>query len=286
LLEAGFAGSRISLVTPVDAAPCFPDAVVQTAVVKRLTDAGVSIHTGLTVTGWSRLEGSDNQLDAAWFTTGEEGEEPVQIACEFFLNLQEKTISETTFRAVNDCFLVFDGQLVVDGRFQTNDVSIFAAGPFTKYPRRFHTDSSPHQYSSKEVGAALGQTLLALLDPLSAAAPSANGDVLPEYRQPRVRGAELCGGLSYLEVTRPGLPDTADVELDRRLVTSTQDTDGSPRFFRVTVDEHGAVVGIACPCRRDVLEASNLLCLYGLHNEYLNNLVSRFDEGLIEDLFA
>ena len=33
------------------------------------------------------------------------------------------------------------------------------------------------------------------------------------------------------------------------------------------------------------LPTTNLMCLYGLHERYLNNLVSRFDEGLVTDLY-
>ena len=34
-----------------------------------------------------------------------------------------------------------------------------------------------------------------------------------------------------------------------------------------------------------VLDTSNLVCLYGLHERYLNNLLQRFDEGLISDFY-
>ena len=31
-------------------------------------------------------------------------------------------------------------------------------------------------------------------------------------------------------------------------------------------------------------ETTNYLCLYGLHEKYLNNIISRYEEGLINDL--
>ena len=34
------------------------------------------------------------------------------------------------------------------------------------------------------------------------------------------------------------------------------------------------------------IERTNYLCLYGLHEKYLNNLLSRYSEGLISDLFT
>lgn len=49
--------------------------------------------------------------------------------------------------------LVFDGQVVIDPEFRTNDPSIFAAGTMTKYRRRYYADSWQHKYyNSVEVG--------------------------------------------------------------------------------------------------------------------------------------
>ena len=33
------------------------------------------------------------------------------------------------------------------------------------------------------------------------------------------------------------------------------------------------------------MDVDNILSLYGVHEKYLNNLVSRFDEKLIDDFF-
>ena len=44
------------------------------------------------------------------------------------------------FRAVNGAYLVFDRRLVIDSTFQTNDPCIFAAGPLTKFSRRYHSE--------------------------------------------------------------------------------------------------------------------------------------------------
>ena len=44
------------------------------------------------------------------------------------------------FKAVNDAYLVFDRRLVVDKGFQTNDPCIFAAGPVTKFSRKYYAE--------------------------------------------------------------------------------------------------------------------------------------------------
>lgn len=43
--------------------------------------------------------------------------------------------------AINESCLVFDGKLVVDADFHTNDPRVRAAGPLTKYQRRYHAES-------------------------------------------------------------------------------------------------------------------------------------------------
>ena len=58
-----------------------------------------------------------------------------------------------TVLAINDACLVFDGRLVLDANFHTNDVSIRGAGPLTKFQRIYHSDQWSHaNFNSKEVG--------------------------------------------------------------------------------------------------------------------------------------
>ena len=55
--------------------------------------------------------------------------------------------------AVNDACLVYDGRLVIDATFHTNDACIRAAGPVTKFQRKYHADHCTHaNFNSKEVG--------------------------------------------------------------------------------------------------------------------------------------
>ena len=55
--------------------------------------------------------------------------------------------------AINDACLVYDGRLVIDASFHTNDPSIRAAGPVTKFQRSYHAEQWTHaNFNSKEVG--------------------------------------------------------------------------------------------------------------------------------------
>lgn len=65
--------------------------------------------------------------------------------------------------AINQSSLVFDGRLVIDENDRTNDPSIFAAGPLTKFKRIYHRENWTHVCSnSREVGKMVRQTELFL----------------------------------------------------------------------------------------------------------------------------
>jgi hypothetical protein len=58
---------------------------------------------------------------------------------------------------MNQSSLVFDGRLVIDGNNHTNDSSIFAAGPLTKFKRGYYHDECTHAcFNSTEVGKRVG----------------------------------------------------------------------------------------------------------------------------------
>ena len=67
-------------------------------------------------------------------------DEEIKIVCSLVVCLHEKQVDPSAFRAVNHACLVFDHRLVVDTLFRTNDPDIYAAGPLTKYSRRYHSE--------------------------------------------------------------------------------------------------------------------------------------------------
>ena len=89
-----------------------------------------------------------------------------------------KGVDYSAFKAINDACLVYDGHLVIDSTFHTNDCSIRAAGPLTKFARRYHADQWSHShFSSREVGQELAGALLPLFDPTLEPATNPPGDL-------------------------------------------------------------------------------------------------------------
>lgn len=109
-----------------------------------------------------------------------------------FINLSNKGVDSDAFNSFNKSFLVFDGRLVINSSFSTNDSSVWAAGPLTKFSRSYYTDEWTHaNFSSTEVGQDLAATLLALLDPTAEPAeapPPEAGRLTPLYKQAKIRG--------------------------------------------------------------------------------------------------
>ncbi len=68
---------------------------------------------------------------------------------------------------MNKSHLVYDGRLVIDNDFHTNDSCIRAAGTMTKFKRSYYVDTWSHAcFNQKEIGMDLAYKVLQLVDPL------------------------------------------------------------------------------------------------------------------------
>ena len=93
---------------------------------------------------------------------------------------------------------MFDGKLVIDLKFKTNDSSIRAAGPLTKYGRRFYSESLNHQnFNSKEVGKKLSEYFVETLYPINDFIAAHNGELATKFKEPKCVFCKL-PGLSFL----------------------------------------------------------------------------------------
>lgn len=134
------------------------------------------------------------------------------VRVQLVLLFADKCVDLDTFSAVNDACLVFDGRLVIDAAFHTNDICVRAAGPLTKFQRRYYADDISHaRFSSVAVGRELARSLLRLFDPTRAPEERHAREVdalplLPYYREPIVELALLPGASPVLRVSCPVLP--------------------------------------------------------------------------------
>lgn len=105
--------------------------------------------------------------------------------------------------------LVFDGRLVINELYETNDDHIYAAGPMTKYKRALYADRHRHQYyDSSEIGRKLAKYFLDETNPLidyKERVPCQRiHRTVHQFRKPKVEYAAVLSGLHYLCIRKPG----------------------------------------------------------------------------------
>ncbi|VDD75421.1 unnamed protein product [Mesocestoides corti] len=245
----------------------FDDYTVESAVHEEMQKAGVRILRKCVLVHWNN---DPNALSVDEIKSGvfiAEGREvrircvvviiPGKVASQAFFSFAEKKVDRAFFKAVNDACLVFDKQLVIDTNFHTSDPSIRAAGPATKYRRIYYNDKYTHALcNSLEVGERLAKAFLTEFDPNSKLPTAPTRDehyFLPVFKMPRVVQAVLPGGYNYLKVWKPG--------------------------YKKNVLLRGSTANFTFP-------VSNYVSLYSTHEKAVNDLVSRYDDGLIEDFYS
>jgi len=312
VIAAGASPGSVALVTPPaaeGAANCFSSTDVENLVGGHLEGLGVTLYQGYTLTG---VEGNaEGCLASAVFES--EGKSQ-GITCDVLGCFADPNTDTGVAKALNDNALVYDGRLVVNALFQSNDPAVMAAGSVTKFSRRYGRSSPVQFYNSREVGTRLGKTVidLAIFD-----GANLDADTLPSFTQAKAKGCILPGlgdDLHFFCAALPGGKQGAGGTEGRHLTTQSTAADGSPSYCSVYVDKFDAVESITY-LGTERLEWANLMKLIGLPQVlaafpcvwlrhvcqaasavncswldgflpqgYINRLVMHFDEKLVPSL--
>ncbi|XP_044515434.1 cilia- and flagella-associated protein 61 [Gracilinanus agilis] len=289
LLYIGISGSRIYLVQPPlnSNISCINNFTVENAVQDALLYNDVTIYREAILAQWNDGEYPDPITCASFTTTTK----PFKIPCDAFFSFHEKNVDYETFKALNDSCLVYDGRLVIDTTFHTNDITIRAAGPLTKFSNRYYANEWTHSsFSSKEIGFQLAATMLTLFDPTLEPVIEPPGDLdrlIPMYKGAKMKGGVLPGPFHYLHVAKPMIPTPLEVQISQgdfglQIITGKAK---KGNYFRIHVNKYQMVETITCLSIKP-FPASNYIALFGQHEQVLNNLCSRYSEGLITDLYS
>uniref|UniRef100_A0A672JRY3 Cilia and flagella associated protein 61 n=1 Tax=Sinocyclocheilus grahami TaxID=75366 RepID=A0A672JRY3_SINGR len=250
LMHLSVSSRRIHVVHPPEEDPfsCFHNDSVEHAVKQALEREEVHVHHDCLLTDINDGQHTD-PVTSVSFTTDAQ---TLRMECAVFFIFSYKTVDYDTFKAINDAFLVFDGHLVIDSTFHTNDPSIYAAGPLTKSSRRYHADQwSDFCFNSKKVG----------------------------------QRAKLPGGYNYLHVAKPTANSdktaTQNIWSKQVLVCILSQNNN---YIHLHLSPHDVAESITC-LSKNTLPVSNLPCLYRKHQLLLNHLCSRYDEGLVHDMY-
>ncbi|XP_027479776.1 cilia- and flagella-associated protein 61 isoform X2 [Zalophus californianus] len=289
LLNIGVRGSYIHLVQPppTSTITCINNYSVESAVEEALRAAGVTVYRDALLAQWN--EGRDpDPIRSACFTTPTK---PFRLPCSMFFSFCEKNVDYETFKALNDACLVYDGRLVIDTNFHTNDIAIRAAGSLTKFSNKYYSNEWTHSsFSSKEIGFQLAAAMLSLFDPTlePVTEPPADLDrLIPMYKGAKIQGGILPGSYHYLHIAKPAIPTPLEVQMAQpnfglEIVTGNAK---NGTYFRIHINKYKMVETITC-LSKEPFPASNYIRLFGQHEQLLNNLCARYKDKLIPDLYS
>ncbi|XP_070796898.1 cilia- and flagella-associated protein 61 [Pituophis catenifer annectens] len=289
LLSLGISGYCIHLVHPPSNSniTSLNNNAIERAIKKALSRSRVTEYHDSLLAQWN--DGSHpDPITCASFTTNTK---PFKLQCSAFFNFTKRRVDYETFKAVNDACLVYDGRLVIDTNFHTNDVSIRAAGPLTKFSNIYYANEWTHSnFSSKEVGFQLAATMLNLFDPTLEPIfepPEDLDRLIPMYKGCKIQGGILPGKYNYVHVFKPGIPARLDVQESQpdygMAITTGDAVKGT--YFRIHVNQYSRIETITC-FSKEPIPVSNYISLFGHHERLLNNLCSRWREGLISNLYS
>ncbi|TRY84483.1 hypothetical protein DNTS_035831 [Danionella cerebrum] len=282
-------GHRIHLLHPPkddDDSSCFQDTAVECAIRLALDEQEVHTYYNFMLVELNDGQQTDTVTSASFCSDGE----TLRLECAAFFSFPGKTVDRDAFAAVNDACLVFDGRLVVNNSFQTNDPYIFSSGPLSKASRRCHAEFwSQSCWNSEELGQKLASVILTRCDPTIEHSDTGPDDLqenlIPLYNQAKILGGRVPGGYNYLHVSKPTAirsNKTSASHKGREMSTGRAETGN---YFYLRLSQYDVVESITCLSKYP-LPVSNLLCLYGKHQLLLNRLCSRFDDELIPDFYS
>jgi len=284
LLTLNVAPSDLTLVVPPagasqeqSGAP-FGAPEVARRVEEALERLGVTTLRGWTLVGagGDAGEGADH-LSSLQLASSSPTSEPEErtVPCGTLLCCGERRVDQPLFQAFSDSSIVYNGGLIVDAQFRTNDAAIFAAGPLARVARRYRPKGEQAvSRSDRENGAQLAHALLPVLDPWTS--PSTQTDEPPKPEAPVAVAVDLPGGLHYYCAS-------AVKATPGSMGAPTEITTGDAAFCSCRVDCLGQVSSLVYlgPSPAD---EGNWARLIGLPVEMINRLGSKHREGRVDDV--
>ncbi|CAH1391442.1 unnamed protein product [Nezara viridula] len=207
------------------------------------------------------------------------------------ISFEPKTINYVTRLALQKACLTFDGKLVIDSDFLTNDKNIYGAGSLTRYKKKYYCDHYNHEnYSSHEIGAEIAYRFQKRIQmEESGKSYLSEKRSVTEFTHPIVVTCKLPGGWNYLHVTKPGPMAFLQTIASKKpwgkvLETGSAFDRQGPGYFRIIINQCQLVCDILC-FTTNKIDVHNMICLYNKHESLLNQLLLRWKGDLISDLY-
>jgi len=216
----------------------------------------------------------------------------VEIECRVLVTCGHRDVDSDVFSSIHDNGLVYNGRLIVDKCFKTTDPSIFAAGSLCEFSNRYKALSQGRslrmdRYNGREMGSRLARSVFDLHDPSNPMHDDTQMPMeeLPLFFLPQGQGGILPNDIIYyhIKTTNPLIlkPGEEEVNNRRDLVSDNLDTStGKGHFIKFTFNSIGLIDSVTYMGSEEIILQS-LWSFVGLHENYLNQLTSRFANNII-----
>lgn len=275
--------------------PTFNDEFIEKTIDEQINQLGVTVFTDCTLTNWETDE--NNFIRKLFF---ESKFKIIQQDCSLFICFAKKCVNTKTLLAFYNSELVFDGRLVIDENYRTNDECIYAGGTLTKYQRILYANQYKQEYfSSIEIGRDYGRKLIKRLDPnlpyhnqndQSTRRDDDTEPSVPKFKEPIIVSCVLPGHLNCLIIRTPGLQishqnskalDNYGLDI---ITGDCKNKENEIKYFRIHINEYNLVTAIIC-LTQNLIPVQNLINIWGKHVNLLNNLIIRYETNMIHDLY-
>nr|XP_049700690.1 cilia- and flagella-associated protein 61 [Helicoverpa armigera] len=296
--------------------PVFDNVYVDKTVIQILESLKIKVYRSFYFKSWSVTV--DNLITHADFLSYSDY---LNLECDALFYFGKVGVNMSTFIAIHKSGLAYDAGIVIDHEFRTLDPHVYAAGPCTRYHKRYYADSKSHKYyESSELGEKLGIRIRKQLDPLFVEAnspftyrwsqdymvkPDAAAEksvtslnktgvlhgsdfarpemALMSLTKPTVMYCVLPGGLKYLEVRSPGkkIPHHYVQSLEYNGYVFETFKSG---YFKLHLNKDMIVDGITC-LSQGKFSLENFKHIYGRPASELNNLHLRYMTNQLDNFF-
>jgi hypothetical protein len=218
------------------------------------------------------------------------------IDCKVLITCGHRNVDPDVFNSIHNNGLVYNGRLIVDKNFQTTDLSIFAAGALCEFSGRYASLSQGRslrldRYNGREMGSRLARAVFDIYDPAVSAASQEHSSMteeeLPSFFLPQGYYGKIPGDFWYYDIytTNPlKLKPGAESNKNRSdLMCDNIKKDGLGTLIKFTFNNIGLIDTVTYLGTEEIVTQS-LWTFVGLHENYLNQLTSRFENGVITNV--
>jgi hypothetical protein len=235
----------------------------------------------------------------------EEDLSEVKIQCKVLITTGYRDVDISVFNALHNNSLVYNGRLIVDSNFQTNDPAIFAGGSLCAFSGKYQSQAagkplSMHHYNGREIGLRMATHLLDVNYPTIGAMEqsSLSENSVLSFTLPVGAGGVVPPGLYYYYIREPlyipkqeMIPENElkielpaeIIEEENALICNNLDKNFKGTYIKFTFNEIGIIDSVLYVGSEKIVLQS-LWSLVGLHESYLNKLRPRYTNKTIPNV--